>query len=86
MATLEELANNDQIHREGLTLVYEVEKTRLEKLDEHFYYTQNPQGTDYRPGTKIEIPVVNKEGKTVFHKLQRRCHFCEISCLRIWRR
>jgi hypothetical protein len=60
--TLSEIANNEKIETEGLTLVYELDEKNHKQMDEHLYYKGNPEGRDFKHSDKIEIEI---EGLTV---------------------
>ena len=53
--TVSEIAENENIYTEGLTLVYELDEDRHMKMDEHLYYKGNPDGIDFKPREIIEV-------------------------------
>lgn len=55
--TLSEIVNNEKIYKEGLTLVYEIEESKHQKLDEHLYYKTNPNGKDFIPSDVVEVEI-----------------------------
>jgi hypothetical protein len=49
--TISEIVNNEKIHKNGLTLVYELSEENHKKMDEHLYYKANPD----RSTIEVEI-------------------------------
>jgi hypothetical protein len=66
--TLSEIVNNENIYKEGLTLVYEIEAERHKKLDEHLYLKTNPNGKEFTPSDVVEIEIAGIGVKLVKKK------------------
>ena len=56
--TVREIANNDSIYKEGLTLTYALEEKYHEKLDEHFHYkTKANETEDFKHTNDFEVEI-----------------------------
>jgi tRNA U34 5-carboxymethylaminomethyl modifying GTPase MnmE/TrmE len=66
--TLSEIVNNENIYKEGLTLVYEIEAERHKKLDEHLYLKTNPNSKEFTPSDVVEIEIAGIGVKLVKKK------------------
>jgi len=55
--TVSEIVNNDNIRKEGLTIVYELDEKQHKQMDEHLYYTMNPKGEDFEHKDLVEVNV-----------------------------
>lgn len=60
--TLSEIVNNDNIHKEGMTIIYELPEKRHEEIDEHLFYKSNPSDAVFEHREVVELEV---EGITV---------------------
>lgn len=55
--TISEIIDNEKIHKEGLTLVYELEKVNHEKMDEHLFYKANSNNTKFTHRDVVEVSI-----------------------------
>lgn len=55
--TVSEIVNNDEIKKEGLILVYELNEKRHQEMDEHLFYKSNPEGTNFEHRDVIEVEI-----------------------------
>jgi hypothetical protein len=55
--TVSEIVENDNIHKEGLILVYELDDAYHKKMDEHLFYKANPEASDFEHRDVIEIEI-----------------------------
>lgn len=57
--TIKAVLGNDDIAKEGLVMMYVLDKTTHEKLEEHIFFTNNPEAKkkDFKPGERFEIDV-----------------------------
>lgn len=55
--TVSEIVNNDEIHKEGLSLVYELGEKSHREMDEHLYYKSNPDGNNFEHNEVIEVEI-----------------------------
>jgi hypothetical protein len=55
--TISEIVNNEKIHKNGLTLVYELSEENHKKMDEHLYYKANPDGAGFVHRSTIEVEI-----------------------------
>ena len=54
--TISEVVNNENIHKEGLVLLYELDTKTHMKMDEHLFYKSNPDGDfEHREIVEVEI-------------------------------
>jgi len=56
--TIREIANNELIHKKGLTLVYSLDEEFHRKLDEHFHYQTNDSNIDdFESTDEFEVEI-----------------------------
>jgi len=53
--SIKEIASNNNIHKEGLTLTYELDEKNHMKMDEHLFYTSEEKDGDFVHRDIIEI-------------------------------
>jgi hypothetical protein len=53
--TISEIVNNDDIIKENLTLVYELDEITHKKMDEHLFYTSNPSDAIFEHKDVVEV-------------------------------
>jgi len=55
--TISEIVNNTNINKNGLILVYELPEKEHIKMNEHLFYTINPDGKDFNPSDTFELEI-----------------------------
>lgn len=56
--TLKVIVNEDAVYKEGLTLVYSMDKVTHQKLSEHFFYKLTDNlNNDYKYTEEFEIEI-----------------------------
>lgn len=55
--TVSEIINNNNIHKEGLSLVYELEEENHKKMDEHLFYKSSNDGVKFKHRNVIEVVI-----------------------------
>ena len=55
--TVSEIIDNEKIYKEGLSLVYELDKRNHEKMDEHLFFKANPHDTKFTHRDVIEVSI-----------------------------
>jgi hypothetical protein len=55
--TISEIVENDKIFKPGLKLVYELSEDNHKKMDEHLFYTSNPESSDFEHNEVIEVVI-----------------------------
>lgn len=55
--SISEIVNSDKIHKEGLTLVYELEPENHKKMDEHLFYKSNPDTAKFTHSEIVEVEI-----------------------------
>lgn len=55
--TVSEIVNNENINKEGLVLLYEMEENEHKKLDEHLFYKANSDATNFEHKDVIELEL-----------------------------
>lgn len=54
--TISEVVNNENIYKDGLVLLYELDEKNHIKMDEHLFYKSNPDGIfEHREIIEVEI-------------------------------
>jgi hypothetical protein len=72
--TFTELINNENIHKEGLILFYELDDENHKKMDEHLFYKVNERDAKFEHRDIIEVEIegftirIVKEGWKLIHK------------------
>lgn len=55
--TISEIVNNQKIHKENLTLVYELDEQNHLKMDEHLFYKSNAPSDAFVHNEVIELEI-----------------------------
>lgn len=55
--TISEIINNDKIYKKDLTLLYELPEKLHKQMDEHLFYTANPNSEGFVHRDEIELEV-----------------------------
>lgn len=55
--TISEIVNNENIYKNGLSLIYELDNDNHKKMDEHLFYKANPDSTDFIHRDIIEVEI-----------------------------
>lgn len=72
--TISEIVNNDDIIKEGMTLVYELDPENHEKMDEHLFYKVNDRNAKFSHQEIIELEIeglivnIIKKSKKITYK------------------
>jgi len=53
--SIKEIVSNDDIYKEGLTIVYELDELNHMKMDEHLFHTSEEKDGDFTHRDIIEI-------------------------------
>lgn len=57
IATVSEIVENDNIHKPGLVLLYELDEKRHKEMDEHLFYKANPEDTEFVHKDVVEVEI-----------------------------
>lgn len=57
ISTISEIIDNENIHKEGLILVYELDEINHKKMDEHLFYKANSQNTAFTHRDVVEVGI-----------------------------
>jgi hypothetical protein len=55
--TISEIVNNENIYKDGLSLIYELDELNHKKMDEHLFYKANQNGLDFIHRDVIEVEI-----------------------------
>jgi hypothetical protein len=55
--TISEIVDNENIVKEGLTLIYELDPENHEKMDEHLFYKVNDRNAKFEHQEIIELEI-----------------------------
>tara|TARA_R110000772_G_scaffold17946_3_gene49924 strand:+ start:98376 stop:98597 length:222 start_codon:yes stop_codon:yes gene_type:complete len=55
--TISEMVENEKINKRGLTLVYTLNEKNHKQMDEHLFYTSNPENTEFVHQEVIEVTL-----------------------------
>lgn len=55
--TISEILENENIYKNGLTLVYSLSEENHKRMDEHLYYKSNPNNNDFVHRDEVEIEI-----------------------------
>lgn len=55
--TISEIVDNDNIHKDGLILLYELDKVNHAKMDEHLFYKANPSNHKFTHRDVVEVEI-----------------------------
>jgi hypothetical protein len=63
--TISEIVENEEIYKNGLTLVYELDEKNHEKMDEHLFYKANPNGANFQHKDVVEVEIADVKVKFI---------------------
>lgn len=63
--TISEIVENENIYRDGLTLVYELDEKNHEKMDEHLFYKANPSDAEFIHNDVVEVEIAEVKVKFI---------------------
>jgi hypothetical protein len=55
--TVSAIVENDNVYKNGLTLVYELPVENHKKMDEHLFYKSNPINSEFVHRDEIEVEI-----------------------------
>ena len=55
--TISEIVENENILKEGLSLVYELNEKKHKQMNEHLFYKSNPITTTFKPTDEFEVEL-----------------------------
>lgn len=55
--TISEIVGNDNIHKKGMTIIFELPEKRHKQMDEHLFYKSNPPTAKFEHREVVEIEV-----------------------------
>ena len=55
--TISEIVENENIVKEGLSLVYELNEKKHKQMNEHLFYKSNPITTTFKPTDEFEVEL-----------------------------
>lgn len=55
--TVSEIIDNDNIYKEGLILVYELDEKNHKKMDEHLFYKANTNNVKFTHRDVVEVVI-----------------------------
>lgn len=55
--TVSIIVENEEIHKDGLVLVYELDTKRHREMDEHLFYKANPASTEFVHKDVVEVEI-----------------------------
>lgn len=55
--TVSTVVENEDIHKDGLVLLYELDEKNHMKMDEHLFYKANPDATNFEHRDIVEVEV-----------------------------
>jgi hypothetical protein len=55
ISTITSIINDQNIEKEGLTLIYELPPKRHKQMNEELFYKSNPITAEFKPGDEFEV-------------------------------
>ena len=55
--TISEIVENENIVKEGLSLVYELNEKKHKQMNEHLFFKSNPITTTFKPTDEFEVEL-----------------------------
>lgn len=55
--TVSAVVENEDIHKDNLVLLYELDEKNHTKMDEHLFYKANPNATNFEHRDVVEVEV-----------------------------
>lgn len=55
--TISEIVENENILKEGLSLVYELNEKKHKQMNEHLFFKSNPITTTFKPTDEFEVEL-----------------------------
>jgi hypothetical protein len=55
--TVSEIVDNENIYKNGMTLVYKLNEENHRRMNEELFYKSNPVGTPFTPNEEFEVEL-----------------------------